>query len=232
MSEFNGFPKDCLAFFRDLAANNNREWFALNKERYRQSVLYPMSDLIAALAPRLEAIAPMYVADPRPHGGSTFRIYRDVRFSRDSRPYKEHVSCQLRHQAGRDAHAPGFYIHIAPQEVRFGGGIYLPPAPVLNKVRRAVAERPADWCALKEDPDFQKFFPDGIRGDSLKRAPKGFTEDHPEIADIRRKTFFVMHGLRNPEDITRADFIDQIDETFQQATPFMRFLTNAVELPF
>ncbi len=232
MTDFTGFPADCLAFFRELVANNNRDWFAANKERYRQSVVYPMSDLIAALAPRLEALAPMYVADPRPHGGSMFRIYRDVRFSRDPRPYKEQVACQLRHQAGRDAHAPGYYIHIAPNEVRFGGGIYLPPAHALNQVRRSIDARLNAWRALKTDPEFREHFPDGIRGDSLKRAPKGFSPDHPEITDLRRKTFFVMHRLSDPELITRPDFPDHIEETFARATPFMRFLTNAVELPF
>ena len=106
-----------------------------------------MCDFIEAMAPRLEAIAPMYVADPRPNGGSMFRIYRDVRFSRDPKPYKEHAACQLRHQAGRDAHAPGYYVHLALDGVRFGGGIYLPPAPILTKIRHAIDEKDANWNA-------------------------------------------------------------------------------------
>lgn len=232
MSDFKGFPEDCLTFFTELIANNNRDWFQRNKERYKNSVVYPMSDFIAAIAPRLEAIAPMYIADPRPHGGSMFRIYRDVRFSRDPKPYKEHLACQFRHQAGRDAHAPGYYVHIAPDGVRFGGGIYLPPAPVLNKIRHFIDENPQGWQTIRRDPDFQRHFPDGIRGDSLKRAPKGFPNDHPDIMDIRRKTLFVMHPLKNVKEITRPDFVDKVEESLQRATPFMRFLTNAVELPF
>jgi len=229
---FQGFPKDFLNFYAELLENNNREWFAQNKQRYKDVVVYPMCDFIEAMAPRLEAIAPMYIADPRPNGGSMFRIYRDVRFSRDPKPYKEHAACQFRHQAGRDAHAPGYYVHLALDGVRFGGGIYLPPTPVLTKIRYAISEKSLGWNAIKADTDFETTFKEGIRGDGLKRAPKGFSPDHPEIEDLRRKTLFVMKPLSDIEKITKPGFIDEVDDTFQKATPFMRFLTNAVELPF
>lgn len=231
-TSFPGFPKDLLRFYAELIKNNNREWFAKNKQRYKDVVVYPMSDFIEAMAPRLEAIAPMYIADPRPNGGSMFRIYRDVRFSRDPKPYKEHAACQFRHQAGRDAHAPGYYVHIALDGVRFGGGIYLPPAPVLTKIRHAINNNPGKWSTIKSDPDFRAAFRDGIRGDGLKRAPKGFSPDHPDIEDLKRKTLFVMKPLTPIDKITGPDFIEEVDVAFQKATPFMRFLTNAVELPF
>ena len=102
-TNFPGFPKELLRFYAELIENNNRDWFTKNKQRYKEVVVYPMCDFIEAMAPRLEAIAPMYIADARPNGGSMFRIYRDVRFSRDPKPYKEHLACQFRHQAGRDA---------------------------------------------------------------------------------------------------------------------------------
>ena len=84
---------------------------------------------------------------------------------------------------------------------------------------------------MKADPDFQDTF-DGIWGDSLKRAPKGFSPDHPEIEDLKRKTLFITKPLSSVERITQPDFIEEVDDAFQKATPFMRFLTNAVELPF
>ncbi|USG59673.1 DUF2461 domain-containing protein [Sneathiella marina] len=230
-TQFSGFPKDLLAFYSELIENNNRPWFNENKQRFKDTVVYPMSDFIEAMAPRLEAIAPMYIADPRPNGGSMFRIYRDVRFSRDPRPYKEHCACQFRHQAGRDAHAPGFYVHIAPNGVRFGGGVYLPPAPVLSEIRRNIHEQGAKWNAIKQDPEFMNAFTD-VNGDGLKRAPKGYDIDHPNIIDLRRKTFFIMKPLASIDSITTPGFIDEVDETFQKAVPFMRFLTNAVDLPF
>ncbi|MEE4310347.1 MAG: DUF2461 domain-containing protein, partial [candidate division KSB1 bacterium] len=108
MNEFNAFPNDLFVFLNDLAANNNREWFNANKERYKQSVLEPMRTFIIAMGERLPSISMNFTADPRSNGGSMFRIYRDVRFSKDKRPYKENVGCQFRHIAGKSAHAPGF----------------------------------------------------------------------------------------------------------------------------
>ena len=104
-NSFQGFPKETFAFLEQLANNNNREWFNANKTRYKSVVVAPVMDFINAIRPGLQAVSPYYVADSRPHGGSMFRIYKDTRFSRDKRPYKEHVGCQFRHSAGKDAHA-------------------------------------------------------------------------------------------------------------------------------
>ncbi len=95
MSNFSGFSTEFFAFFNELKENNDRAWFADNKERYRETVVGPICDFIAAIAPRLEKISTHYVADPRPNGGSMFRIYRDIRFSKDKRPFKDHGACQF-----------------------------------------------------------------------------------------------------------------------------------------
>src|SRR5690242_2681322 len=99
---FEGFPQDFFAFLRELRANNNRAWFEDNKQRFRESVQAPMGAFISAMAPRLRRLTKNFVADPRPNGGSMFRIYRDVRFSKDKRPYKEHAACNFRHALGKD----------------------------------------------------------------------------------------------------------------------------------
>src|SRR5882672_5217769 len=142
---FNGFPKDYFAFFRELKAHNERGWFEANKERFRNDVQAPMSEFIAAMAPHLAKLSKEFIADPRPHGGSMFRIYRDVRFSKDKRPYKEHGACQFRHRLGRDVHAPGCYVHLAPSEVFIGGGLWMPDADALAKIRSAIAADPIAW---------------------------------------------------------------------------------------
>src|SRR3954469_12059778 len=142
---FTGFPKDFFAFFRELKANNDRAWFEANKPRFKQSVQGPMSEFIAAMAPHLSRISKQFPADPRPNGGSMFRIYRDVRFARDKRPYKEHAACQFRHRLARDVHAPGFYVHLAPGDVFVGGGLWMPEAHALARVRGAIAARPEAW---------------------------------------------------------------------------------------
>ena len=120
MTDFQGFPKDFFTFFEDLNVNNNRDWFNENKNRYFDSVVNPISAFIVGMAPRLKKISPHYVADPKPHGGSMFRIYRDTRFSKDKTPYKTHAGVQFRHEAGKDAHAPGFYVHLATEGLFLG----------------------------------------------------------------------------------------------------------------
>ena len=101
-------------FLRELGANNERPWFEENKARYRAEVRDPMLDFIQAFAEPLAEISPHFRADPRANGGSLFRIYRDTRFSKDKTPYKTNVGAHFRHEAGKDAHAPGFYLHLEP----------------------------------------------------------------------------------------------------------------------
>ena len=131
------FRPELFAFLEELKANNDREWFAANRDRYEEELLEPAMDFIAAFAPKLEKISPNFRADPRPSGGSLFRIYRDTRFSKDKTPYKTNVGIHFRHELARDAHAPGFYLHIGPGEAFAGAGIWH-PAP---RPRRAFGRR-------------------------------------------------------------------------------------------
>ena len=229
MPEFNGFPKEFFAFFRALKTNNERAWFETNKPRFRETVQAPMSDFIAAIAPRLARISREFVADPRPHGGSMFRIHRDVRFSKDKRPYKEHGACQFRHRLGRDVHAPGFYVHLAPSEVFVGAGLWMPEAEALLKIRTAIASNPAAWKKIVTDKRFVKIF-GALEGEQLQRPPRGFDPLHPFIADIRRKSFVI--GRDSTERAARsADFVAETADTFAAASPFMRFLCTALSVP-
>ena len=228
--KFPGFPKDLFKFLAELANNNNRDWFNDNKERYRNSVADPMCRFVAAMGPRLEKISKYYVADPRRHGGSMFRIYRDARFSKDKRPYKEHVGCQFRHVAGKDAHAPGFYAHFEPDNIRIGGGVWMPPADILFKIRTAIAERPDEWQTILNNKTFRTRF-GGISGDQLSRPPRGFAKDHPMLDDIKRKSFFVMQPI-DPALTLTPKFISEVERIFKAASPMMAFLTRAVELKY
>jgi len=181
---FDGFPKDFFAFFRELKTHNQRPWFEANKQRFRDSVQAPMSEFIAAMAPRLRKVSKNFTADPRPNGGSMFRIYRDVRFAKDKRPYKEHAACHFRHAAGKDVHAPGFYMHFAPGEVFFGGGMWTPPPDALAKIRDAIAKDSGAWKKVKTDKAFVRTFGDITDGEALIRPPRGYDPEHPYIADI------------------------------------------------
>jgi uncharacterized protein (TIGR02453 family) len=230
MTAFKGLPKDFFAFFKELAANNERGWFEANKERYKASVVAPLSDFITAMAPRVAKISKHIVCDPRPNGGSMFRIYRDVRFGKDKSPYKTNAGVQFRHALGRDAHAPGFYVHFATDEVFFGGGIWMPDSEPLNNVRRAIADDAKAWKKVVEDNGFAKAFK-GLEGEALVRPPKGFDPEHPFIGDIKRKSFFAMHES-SVKVATSAALIDEVDGAFRAARPLMAFLCKAVGAPF
>ncbi len=231
MSEgFSGFPKDLFAFFRELKANNERPWFEENKPRFRETVQAPMSDFIAAMAPHLKRVSKEFVADPRPNGGSMFRIHRDVRFSRDKRPYKEHAACQFRHRFGRDVHAPGFYVHLAPDEIFFGGGMWMPEPEALLKIRERIAAKPAEWKKVAGSKKFAQIF-GGIEGEQLTRPPRGFDPAHPFIADIRRKSF-VAGREATAKTAQSPGFVTEVAETFRALSPLIRFLCAALDVPY
>lgn len=230
MPAFKGLPKDFFVFFKELAKNNERAWFEENKQRYKDVVIAPLCDFMEAMAPRVAKISKHITVDPRPNGGSMFRIYRDVRFAKDKRPYKEHAGVHFRHAQGRDAHVPGFYMHFAPDEVFFGGGIWMPEPEALGKVRHAIVDDPKVWKKVRDDKAFLKVFK-GIDGESLTRPPKGFDPEHPYVEDLKRKSFFATHES-SPKTAQSAALVDEVEETMRSAKPLMKFLCDALDAPF
>lgn len=226
---FSGLPKDYFAFFNELKENNNREWFNDNKPRFKESVQEPLAAFVEAMAPRLKKISKHFVADPRLNGGSVFRIYKDVRFSKDKTPYKTHGAVQFRHARGKDAHAPGFYVHLAPDEVFYGGGIWHPPSPQLLKIREAIRDKGKSWKAATSGAAFKKRFK-SLRGDGLMRPPRGFDGDHPMIEDIKRKSFFAM-AQGTPAQAKKPAFADDVAAAMKDSKPLMKFLCDAVGAP-
>lgn len=224
------FTTKFLEFFKTLAKNNNREWFNEHKSDYQQHVVHPLLDFIEAMAPRLKKISPHFVADARPRGGSMFRIYRDMRFSKDKSPYKLHAACQFRHELGKDAHTAGFYVHMSPEEVVFGGGVWLPPNEELFKIRNTIVDNPNEWNRIKSNSKVKNLF-GGIKGDGLKRPPRGFDPEHPHIEDLKRKSFFVMRNEK-PDIILKEGFIDEVEATFKAAKPLMEYICYAQEVRF
>lgn len=223
------FTDATFEFLRDLARNNNREWFDANRERYEAHVKGAALRFIVDFAPRLTRISPHLRADPRPVGGSLFRIYRDMRFARDRRPYKTHLGIRFPHEQAKDVHAPGFYLHIAPGEVYVGCGIWHPDSDTLRRIRDAIVEDPDRWVAVRDDTGFRDWF--GLDGDRLKRAPRGYDPGHPMVEDLKRKDLTAGAQLV-PTAVTRADFVDAYAEICTAGTPFMRWLCDALNVPF
>ncbi len=220
---------ELFAFFRELKENNNRDWFQANKKRYEMYVKDPLLGFIADFGLRLAEISPHYVADPRPVGGSLFRIYRDVRFSKDKTPYKTAAGIQFRHESGKDVHAPGFYLHLEPDNVFVGGGIWHPDTRTLGQIRDAIVAKPAHWQRIISDEAFSAVYKLG--GESLKRGPKGYEPDHPLIEHLKRKDFVASTPFGEEETCT-PDFIDRFAELCRVAGPFNKFLTTAIGLPW
>jgi len=227
---FEGFPPDLFKFLRTLKRNNERDWFNANKQRYKDNIVAPMSEFITAMDERLAKVSDCFLADPRPNGGSMFRIYRDVRFSKSKLPYKEHVACHFRHIAGRDYSALGFYVHLEPDSVFFGGGMFHPPNPVLREIRTGIADDPTGWKRATRSKAFRKRFGD-IQGDSLKRAPQGFDPEHPLVDDLKRKSFFAIQRVEPKLALTK-DFAVEVQRSFVALKPMMRFLADSVGVSF
>lgn len=223
------FTPELFEFLVELDRNNTREWFEANRERYRSEVQAPLLRFIADFAEPLAAISPSFIADPRPSGGSMFRIYRDVRFSRDKSPYKTHAAAQFRHRDGRDAHTPCFYLHLQPGNVFAGAGLWHPPSPALKAIRQAIVDEPERWRKLTGDRAFTAHHT--LAGESLSRAPRGFDAEHPLIEDIKRKDF-VSTVTFTDRQVCSAGFLDRFTDRCRNATPFVQFLTEAVGLQF
>jgi uncharacterized protein (TIGR02453 family) len=223
------FGPNLFEFLRELKDNNSRDWFQDNKSRYRSQVQEPLLRFIEDFGDHLRTISSKFVADPRPSGGSMFRIYRDVRFSRDKSPYKTVAAAQFRHRNGRDVHAPGFYLHLEPDNVFAGTGIWHPDGATLAKIRAAIVKSPSKWKAAVSDSEFTALHTLG--GESLKRAPRGFEADHPLIEDLRRKDFVSMVPF-SERQACAVDFIDQFATACRTARPFMAFLARAIDLKF
>lgn len=223
------FYPHTLRFLEQLAANNNREWFKANKSRYEEEVLDVALRFIQSMQDPLAEIAPRFVALPTRVGGSLMRVYRDTRFSKNKIPYKTNIGIQFRHEQAKDVHSPGYYVHIDPDQVFVGVGMWRPDSDPLRGIRQRIEARPAEWRRIMQDRSFKRQF--ALGGDSLVRPPRGFDKDHECIDDIRRKSFIAVREL-DVQDSLKPQFQRTVETSFKTAEPFMRFLCKAVGVSF
>ncbi len=215
-------------FLRELRENNERDWFQAEKKRYERDVLRPALAFVEAMGGQLERLNPWLAADPRV-GGTLFRIYRDVRFSKDKSPYKTHVGMWFYHrQAGRKADAPGFYVHLEADNVLLAHGVHMPAAPALATIRQAIADAPDAWLSARAEATRS---PWAMEGPALKRPPKGFAADNPAIEDIKRTSFITVAYLTE-NDALAPDFIERCIELGGSTVPLGGFLAPALGLPW
>ena len=223
------FSKELFKFLRELPENNNKAWFQSNKDRYDRHVKDAALHFIEDFAPYLRKISPHFVADPRPVGGSLFRIYRDTRFSKDKSPYKTHVGIRFMHESAKDVHAPIYYLHISSDEVFGACGIWHPGGDALRKIREAIVDDAASWKRARNAKQFTGVFE--LEGDSLKTVPRGFDPEHPMIEDLRRKDFIGVKRLAQ-SILTGPDFMETFTDICRAGAPLQRFLCRALAVPY
>jgi len=227
------FTDRSLTFLRGLARNNRREWFEAHRADYETTILQPMRALIEEMDVRLARVAPEIVGDPK---RSMFRIYRDVRFSKDKSPYKTHAACwffhrDASHRVGQESHGggAGFYFHLQPGNALDAGGIWMPPREALGKLRDALAGKPALFERAVLAPSVQRRF--GALDDEavLTRVPRGYAPDHPAAQWLRYQSFTLGRGLSDAQ-VTSARLPDLLAQDFAGMLPLVRWVNGALGL--
>ena len=226
------FTPASLKFFRQLAANNDKQWFEAHRDEYENEIRAPMRALIEDLNSRFARFAPEIGGDPK---RSMFRINRDVRFSRDKSPYKTNAGCWFHHRSakrsvGSEASegSAGFYFHLEPGKSFLGAGMWMPPRPLLNKVRDNMAEKPAPFIRMvsKLPPRFGGLSDEG----ALKRMPRGYAEDHAAAKWLRFQSFTSGRTLTDAQ-VTSGNLPSLLAREYEALLPLVRWLNTAVGYP-
>ncbi len=196
---FAGFPPDALRFLAQLAIENDRAWFAANKDRYERSVAEPMRAFVADATRELAAAGIPIGGDAK---RSIFRIYRDVRFARDKRPYRTHAACYLSYDGGRETQG-GLYVHIAPGNAHLSVPFYLVPPPMLRRWRTAMRDDPARFKRVVRllAAKGLRIDPPEASDDALRRLPRGFAD----VAGTALEPFFKLRSFSVERPLTRAE---------------------------
>jgi uncharacterized protein (TIGR02453 family) len=228
---FPGFSAEAIRFLRRLRRNNRKDWFERNRAVYETAVRDPMRALVEEMDVRLARIAPELVGDPR---RSVFRIYRDVRFSRDKSPYKTNAACQFFHVdagrgAGRDADgaAAGLYFQLADGECFSAGGLWMPARPALDRVREAIDADPDALDRLVRTPAFMRRFRQLTPEAVLRRMPRGYAESHPAAGWLRYQSFTASRDLSEREVLSRR-LPDILARDFAALVPLVCWLNQAI----
>jgi uncharacterized protein (TIGR02453 family) len=185
---FTGFPPETLAFLKGIAAHNEKSWFDANRALYEAGYVAPARALVEALGPRLKAIAPNVQYEAKVNG-SMSRINRDIRFSKDKRPYKEHLSLWFWHGDRRQWDVPGFWFELTPQQIQLGVGIYMLHGEALDAFRQSVIHPRSGKALLAAVAAVTKKRGYEVGGKTRKLKPRGFE------ADADRADYLLYEGL-------------------------------------
>jgi len=214
--------KETVDFFKKLAKNNNRDWFNANKDtfvRANDNVIAVTGELISRISRFDPEIAGI---DPK---SCVFRIYRDVRFSKDKSPYKTNLGAFIA-PGGRKTMSPGYYFHVQPTSFFAATGKHMPDASELLKIRNAIAGNPKEFLKIVEAKKFKDRFGD-LHGERLSKPPKGFAADHPAIEYLKLKSCTVAEEFTEKAALSK-DYPKLLTESFKAAHPLVVFLRKAL----
>jgi uncharacterized protein (TIGR02453 family) len=213
-------PPSTFEFLRELREHNNREWFNAHKPRY-QAELAQVAELAEQLLARMSLHDEL---EPMTAKQSLFRIYRDVRFSKDKSPYKTHFSGQMKRAT--KWRRGGYYFHFEPGGSFAGGGFWAPNAADLKRIREELAADARPLRELIAAPEFRETFGQ-LEGEQLKTAPQGYSADHPDIDLLRYKQFLLTRAFTDQE-VTAPGFLDQLVESFRRMIPFFDYMSEVL----
>lgn len=206
--------KDVIKFLKELKANNNRDWFAAHKKRFK-SIETSVKEFYAGLQDQLNTHDEIEKL-------KMFRIYRDVRFSKDKSPYQPHFAGSFS-RAGAHRRG-GYYLRIRPGESFIAVGFWQPNPKDLMRIRKEFERDATDFRAIIEDKEFVKVW-GHLEGEEVKTAPKGFSKDHPNIDLIRKKAFVFVRNFKD-EEVIATDFIDIVNESFEAIRPYFDYMSD------
>jgi len=224
------FSRRTFAFLKDLEKNNSRDWFLANKARYESDALDPFLEFIRAMQPRLAKISKHILASDKKVGGAMMRLNRDIRFSKDKRPYSPRLGARFLHAKGKKGGTPGYFIRIESGGCTLGTGIWRPDTNFVACIRNHIVKDAKAWKSAKSAKAFRDSFGE-LAGESLKRPPRGYDADHPFVEDLKRKDFVAFTEWK-PAEVTKADLPQAVAKTYATSNKLMAFLCQALGLPF
>ncbi len=217
--------KSTLKFLKELDKNNNKLWFEKHRDQFeltKNDFQISMEELIKTVAVFDKSIAGLEAKK------TTFRINRDVRFSKNKNPYKNNMGGYL-NKDGKKGIGAGYYLHIQPGQSFAGGGIWMPEAAVLAKIRQEIDYNFDEWKKILNTQSFKKAFPTGLNSsESLVRPPKGYDIGNPAMPFLKMKNFIVTKSFTEAE-VLGKDFVTIVAKTFKAMNPMITFLNKAIE---
>lgn len=213
------FEEGYLSFFRELAANNHKDWFDANRKIYLSEVKQPFENFVDAL---LEALRKKYKLGDLKASDCVFRINRDIRFSKDKTPYKIQMSALIAKGGRKNMDAPGLYIEFGPEFMNIYTGVYMPEKPTLQAIRERLAAEPDKFSKIINAKAFKENFGE-VRGEKSKILPAALKEAAKAQSLIYNKQFYLIH-TQDAEKILEPDLLAYVIKVYAAADPYNEFI--------